>query len=195
MNKIIIGMICFLLSITAFSQNENLVKIETEQLENPSAPKDKNGNILPGLLIPTVIKTPLKISIRTNTETPILSFDTIPHLYLKKYDNEITLVEYLDPETSSDSIYVKVVGKMSFLSDIFSGKMQPTLGVRPTKIDITSLKETQQQLQYRSYKITPNSKGSSYLILDWDNVVVINAKLINLKQKAPANKKPVSTKK
>ena len=180
-----------MLSLTVVGQN----KIKLKDGGGGYSNTDKNGNLIPGVLLPVIPDSPVEIEIPINNEKPILTFDSIPFNYKKKYDNEIEMVEYLDPERNGDTIFMKITGKFAFLTDMLSGKSEFTVQNHPTTIDITVLRETQQQLKFRNYKIYPNQKGNSFLILDWDNILVINAKLTDLSHKVVVKKNSKKVKK
>ena len=189
--KLTIIIICFLLSLTVFSQSD----VQLKDGGGSYANKDKNGKLMPGMLLAVITDSPILIDIPINNEKQILTFDSIPLKYIKKYDNEIELVEYSTPKIDADTIFMKITGKIAFLADIFSNKMEYTFQSHPTKIDISSLRDNQQQLKFRNYNIYPNAKGKSFLILDWDNIIVINAKLTNTKPKSAVKTNPKVTKK
>lgn len=189
--KSTIIIICFLLSLMVDGQNKVNFKSGGGSYSN----SDKNGVLLPGVLMPLIPDSPVEIEIPINNDKPILTFDSIPLKYIKKYDNEIEMVEYLHPESKGDTIFMKITGKFTFLTDMLSGKMEFTFQNHPTKIDITVLRETQQQLKFKNYRIFPNPKGNSFLILDWDNILVINAKLTDPSRKVAVKKNSKKVKK
>ena len=187
-----------LVALQCYSQSGNVNQnpIDTCQVTGRSqVVVDKNGSQIE--LAVLNFRCPIPFSIPVKKGIVIKSYDSIPSAYNKEFDNDLNLITYANTTASGDTIEIKAIGKASFLisGDFLTGeKYEPTIGLRPTKIELTNLREGNNSLMYLSYKITPNPTGKSYLLVDGDAVLVINAKVININPKTkpsntPANKK------
>ena len=96
-----------------------------------------------GTLIEITIhdKSSIELSFLVDKEKFNQLLDSIlnKYKYNKKFENNINLIEYLN--TTKNIIYFKITGKVTFITPniLFSEKMEPSLGTKPTKIYITSL--------------------------------------------------------
>jgi hypothetical protein len=154
------------------------------------APRDKNGGYLPGLLMKIEISKTVGFELIYPKDIIIKQLPTLPDSLNYAYDNDLILVDIDSTATSKDSLHFTATGKISYLAkDPTKKTMIQTLGLRPTRIDITSLRNSGKTINYHSQIISPLAEGTSYLIIAWGEVVVINANLRDtIKIKMPQKK-------
>ena len=141
------------------------------------APLGKNNERLAGTMFRLNLPDDLPIFLESPKDgQKIVLVDTEPPIQPTFTASNVTVqsVENLNQPTQAANSAVKGTGYISMISDILSGETKFVVGLPHTRLDITSLRDSRDQILFYGKKWWPKPSGQSLILVDWDSIVGVN---------------------